>query len=167
MGKEVEIKHIIISDAVGIYTFQFADKPQTEFMDFMCRFKDVEDWLVKNDFHRIVKMIDKISQEGAYERLFRTSEGRMRDNVVAIPLITLPRKNHDTLRLYCLRLSDQILIIGNGGIKQQKYNGNPEIEQSIQDLANLEQEINKYIRSKRIALDGVKIIIDERVRIKL
>lgn len=166
MGKEVEIKHIIVTDAVGIYTFQFTDKPQTEFADFMCRFKDVEDRLVKDDFRRIITMIDKISKEGAYERLFRTNEGKIRDNVVAIPLDILPRKNHDTLRLYCVRLSDQILIIGNGGTKQHKYNGT-KIEQYTHDLANLEQAINKYIRKNRIVLDCTMIIIDKSIRINI
>lgn len=39
-------------------------------------------------------------------------EGRMNDHVSALSIDS--RK----LRLYCLRISDQILILGNGGVNQ-------------------------------------------------
>ena len=58
----------------------------------------------------ILLALEKIMEKGALERFFR-AEGKMSDNVVALSLDS--RK----LRLYCLRLSDKILILGNGGIK--------------------------------------------------
>lgn len=167
MKKVVEIKDVIITDAVGIYTFQFEDSLRTEFDDFMLRYRDIEDKLVRDDFNRIVAMIAKISKTGAYERLFRTNEGRMNDNVVAIPLDILPRRNHDTLRLYCVRLSDRILIIGNGGTKRGRYNDNPAIVKCTKDLANLERAINYYIRQNKISLEYNKIVIDEGVSVKI
>lgn len=167
MKKNIEIKEVIITDAVGIYTFQFEDSLQTEFDDFMLRYKDVEDKLVRDDFNRIVAMIAKISKNGAYERLFRTNEGRMNDNVVAIPLDILPRRNHDTLRLYCVRFSDRILIIGNGGTKRGRYNDNPQIVKYTEDLANIERVINYYIRQNKISLEYNKIVIEEGISIKI
>ena len=62
MKKVVEIKDVIITDAVGIYTFQFEDSLRTEFDDFMLRYRDIEDKLVRDDFNRIVAMIAKISK---------------------------------------------------------------------------------------------------------
>lgn len=44
----------------------------------------------------------------ALERYFRY-EGKMSDNVVALPTF------RTSLRLYCLRMSDSVLIVGNGG----------------------------------------------------
>lgn len=44
------------------------------------------------------------------ERYFRY-EGKYGDGVSAIPIET------SNLRLYCIRLSDRILIFGNGGVK--------------------------------------------------
>lgn len=167
--KHIEIKDIIITDTVGIYTFQFEDSSHTEFVDFMLRYKNAEDKLIKEDFNRIIKAIDKISKNegGTVERLFRTSERKMSDNVVAIPLDTLQRRNHDTLRLYCVRLSDRVLIIGNGGTKRGRYNDNPKIVKYTDDLANLEKAINFFIRKNKISLEFNKIVIDDSVNIKI
>lgn len=68
------------------------------------------------DLMRIVEFISKIADRGAFERYFRP-EGRYNDSVCALPVIK------SKLRLYCLRLSDKILILGNGGIKSTRtYN---------------------------------------------
>lgn len=65
------------------------------------------------DLLRIVQILDKIADEGALERFFR-NEGNMRDSVVALPVL---RSKH---RLYCLRLFDRILVLGNGGVKNSR-----------------------------------------------
>ena len=54
--------------------------------------------------------MEKIIAKGALERLFRI-EGKMNDKVAALAI------DSRQLRLYCLRISDQILILGNGGVK--------------------------------------------------
>ena len=46
------------------------------------------------------------------------------------------------LRLYCLRISDQILIVGNGGIKTTRtYQENDELSGYVMDL----QEFDKLL----------------------
>lgn len=167
MKKRVEIKELLITDAVGIYTFQFVDNKHTEFMDFMLKYKNVQDEYVKDDFHRIIAMIQKISENGAQERLFRVSEGQMIDNVVAIPLDIRQRRDHETLRLYCVRFSDNFLIIGNGGTKFGNYNDNPDILKYTKDLANLERAIKYYIRKRNIHISSNKIFIDESINIEI
>ena len=37
MKKSLEIRRLDIYDAVGVYTIQFLDKAETEFMDFMSK----------------------------------------------------------------------------------------------------------------------------------
>ena len=169
MKKSIKIEDVIITDSVGIYTFRFEKNPHSEFEDFMLRYKDAEDKFIKNDFDRIIKAIHKISEseEGAVERFFRTNERKMSDSVVAIPLDTLRRKNHDTLRLYCVRLSDRILIIGNGDTKRGSYNSNPNIVKYTDDLAHIEKAINYFVRKNKITLNYNKIIIDDTVDIKI
>lgn len=167
MRKKVEIRELLITDALGMYTFQFEDKDITEFMDFMLKYKDSKDIFIKDDFHRIMAMMKKISSEAAQERLFRVSEGRMVDNVVAMPLDIRRRRNHETLRLYCVRFSDNLLIIGNGGTKFDNYNDNPEILKYTKDLANLERAIRHYMRRHKIRFDYNKIIIDNSVNIEI
>ena len=62
---------------------------------------------------RIAKFVESIADLGALERFFRP-EGKMNDRVCALPVI------RSKLRLYCLRLSDSILILGNGGVKKTR-----------------------------------------------
>lgn len=65
---------------------------------------------------------------GAFERFFRP-EGKIEDHVAALSIDS--RK----LRLYCLRISDQILIVGNGGVKDSRtYQENEELSGYIIDL---------------------------------
>ena len=47
------------------------------------------------------------------ERYFRR-EGKMNDSIVALPVIK------SKLRLYCLRLTDKILVLGNGDVKNSR-----------------------------------------------
>lgn len=82
---------------------QFLDDEESEFEKFYQRFKD--DVELNTDLMRIVGILGKIADWGALERYFRP-EGKMKDNVVALPVIK------SRLRLYCLRLSDKILILG-------------------------------------------------------
>ena len=53
----------------------------------------------------------------------------MNDRVCAIPV------DSGKLRLYCLRISDQILIIGNGGLKNTRtYEESEELSGYVMDL---------------------------------
>ena len=54
MKKSLEIRRLDIYDAVGVYTIQFLDKAETEFMDFMSKYKDIADPILKEDFNRII-----------------------------------------------------------------------------------------------------------------
>jgi hypothetical protein len=62
------------------------------------------------DFRIILQWIKSMGDEkGTLERYFRP-ERRAR----AIPIVT------SSLRLYCIRLSDELVILGNGGIKESR-----------------------------------------------
>jgi hypothetical protein len=78
-------------------------------------------------------LIDKIADKGALERLFRP-EGKYSDGVCALPVI------QSKLRLYCLRLSDKILILGNGGAKTTRtYNEDDVLKGYVITLQNFEK----------------------------
>ena len=77
-----------------------------------------------------MQLLDKIAEEGALERFFRP-EGKMRDSVVALPVL------RSKLRLYCLRLSDRILVLGNGGVKNSRtYQEDDSLRGYYRDLRN-------------------------------
>lgn len=108
MDKEATLKLIEQNDNVGMYSICFMDDNISEFEKFMAKCR--KNSRIQPEYQTILLALEKIMEKGALERFFR-AEGKMSDNVVALSLDS--RK----LRLYCLRLSDKILILGNGGIK--------------------------------------------------
>lgn len=108
---EVELYLIKEGDNCTIYTLQFLRDVESEFEKFVAKFR--EDAEYSEDYSRIAAFIIRIAKNGALERYFRP-EGNMNDSVVALPVTS------SKLRLYCLRLSDKILILGNGGVKKSK-----------------------------------------------
>ncbi|WP_289109142.1 hypothetical protein [Alistipes finegoldii] len=169
MKRSITIKHITISDAVGVYSLQFSDKTTTEFLDFISKYKDISNPILKEDFNRIVAILKKIIANGALERLFRTREGKIKDGVVAVPLdIVGRRKGCGTLRLYCLRISDEVLILGNGGIKYgNSYNDNAELNSYVTNLAELDRVIRKFTRQGKIKITGKTVILQENLTIEI
>lgn len=108
---EVELYLIKEGESCTIYTLQFLKDVESEFEKFVAKFK--EDAEYSEDFSRIAAFVSRIAQTGALERYFRP-EGKMSDSVVALPVTS------SKLRLYCLRLSDRILVLGNGGVKKSR-----------------------------------------------
>ena len=114
-------------------------------------------------------ILKKIIANGALERLFRTREGKIKDGVVAVPLdIVGRRKGCGTLRLYCLRISDEVLILGNGGIKYgNSYNDNAELNSYVTNLAELDRVIRKFTRQGKIKITGKTVILQENLTIEI
>lgn len=117
--KRVEFVPLVLTDVSDVFTIRIEGEKDTEFRKFFILFKDSADPYLKEDFDRILIAIEKISQSGALESYFRL-EGKMNDRVCAIPLLIRPRNysRHGTLRLYCIRVSNDLLIIGGGGLKR-------------------------------------------------
>ena len=127
-----------------LYTIQFVTENDSEFERFYAKFKDDVEY--NQDLMRIVAFIDKIANHGALERLFRT-EGKINDGVCALPVVK------SKLRLYCLRLSDKILILGNGGVKNTRtYDEDDVLKGYVITLQKFEQLLKEGIN------DGTVII---------
>lgn len=79
----------------------------------------------------------------------------MRDRVAALPI------QSSKLRLYCLRLSDSVLIVGNGGQKDTKtYQENPELNGYVINLQKLDDilriaEQKGTIRIEETTIEGI------------
>ena len=57
------------------------------------------------------------------------------------------------LRLYCLRLSDCILILGNGGVKNTRtYNSNDELRGYVVTLQNFDKLIKQGVKDGTITI---------------
>jgi hypothetical protein len=109
------------------------------------------------DLMNIVRRLKSLGNTtGCTENFFKLDEGLEPDDLVCA-LYDIPDIN---LRLYCIRLSEQITILGDGG---------PKTTRTWQEDKNLEREVNemmnvsKIIRTKikngdlRISTDGLRL----------
>lgn len=135
---ELELLLVNEADNCTIYTIQYLSEDESEFERFYSKFK--EDAEYSPDLMRIVAFIDKIADRGALERFFRP-EGKYNDGVCALPVVS------SKLRLYCLRLSDKILVLGNGGVKKTKtYNEDDTLKGYVITLQRFEQLLNEGVK---------------------
>ena len=118
---------------------------ESEFEKFLNEFKDNATY--NKDFNVILLALSKIIDKGALERFFR-NEGRMNDNVKALAIDS--RK----LRLYCLRISDQILILGNGGVKATRtYQEDSKLSGYVMDLQSFDKVLLKAQKSGKVTIE--------------
>ena len=133
------------NDNVGLFSICFDGSKESEFEKFLNEFKD--NAIYNKDFNIILLALSKIIDKGALERFFR-NEGRMNDNVKALAIDS--RK----LRLYCLRISDQILILGNGGVKTTRtYQEDNKLSGYGMDLQTFDKVLLKAQQSGKVTIE--------------
>lgn len=133
------------SDLVTLYSILFEGEENNEFIKFVSKYSSSTKY--STDIQRIVFYLDKIKEKGALERYFRY-EGRPAQKIKAIPI------EINKLRLYAIRLSDNILIIGNGGHKKTRtYNEDPILNRYVEDLAQLSSILQQKLKRDVIKID--------------
>lgn len=146
---ELDLVLVNESDNCTMYSIQFLSEDETEFQRFYSKFKD--DAVYNPDLVRIVAFINKIAEKGAFERFFRP-EGKISDSVVALPVVS------SKLRLYCLRLSDKILILGNGGVKKSRtYNDDDTLSGYVLTLQRFEQLLKEGEKNGTVKITATRI----------
>lgn len=109
MKKKTTLEVVEQSERVSLYSISFEKDRTTEFERFLSKFE--EEASLNEDYQRIVYALSIILNNGALERYFRP-EGSIHDNLCALPI------ERSRIRLFCLRISDEILILGNGDEKR-------------------------------------------------
>ncbi len=146
---EVELLLVNSSDSCTMYTIQFLSDDKSEFEKFVSKFRN--DAVLNTDFQTIMRFIEQILTNGALERYFRP-EGKMRDSVVALPILK------SKLRLYCLRLNDKILVLGNGDVKNsQTYEEDATLQGYVMDLQKFENLLKQEMRSGNVEITEKEI----------
>lgn len=149
---KAELRLVTQAKNCTLYTIQFLGEDESEFEKFFDKFKD--DVEFNPDLMRIVGFLNKIAEIGALERFFRP-EGKMTDSVVALPVV------QSKLRLYCLRLSDRILILGNGGVKNTKsYQESMELSGFVMTLQKFDKLIREGVRKGTVIIHENRIELD-------
>ena len=141
------------TEKTGLFTIIFENETETELQKFLSKFKDNAER--HNDLQRILVALNNILEKGALERYFRY-EGKMNDHAVALPVF------QGKLRLYCLRMSDSVLIVGNGGEKNSRtYEESSELHGYVITLQNLDALIRQGLADGSIVIEATNIIMDE------
>lgn len=143
MKRKVEFAPVNLQGVADIYSVRVGAEADSEFRKFLILYKSATDHYIQDDFNRIVEAIKKVSEQGALERFFRP-EGKMVDRVWAIPeeILSRNKKKHGTLRLYCIRVSDKLLIIGGGGVKAtDTYEQDPLLNEAVSLLQAVDREL--------------------------
>jgi hypothetical protein len=150
---EVELLLVNSSDSCTMYTIQFLSDDKSEFEKFISKFRN--DAELNPDFQAIMRFMEQILSNGALERYFRR-EGKMNDSVVALPVLK------SKLRLYCLRLTDKILILGNGGVKNSRtYEEDATLQGYVIDLQKFESLLRQEVRSGNVEVTEKEIITNK------
>lgn len=145
MAKEARLKTIEQNDNVGLYSICFNGNELSEFERFLDTFRNNGKY--NREFNLILLALSKIIEKGALERLFRL-EGKMSDDVCALSIDT------HVLRLYCLRISDKILILGNGGAKKTKtYQEDKALNGYVVDLQLFDKALKEAQKKGKVTIE--------------
>jgi len=135
---------------INFYSIHLEDEELSELERFFEKFPEGCEYDEQVDI--ILAWIDKIADKGALERYFRP-EGHFGDGVGVIPIDV-----GNKIRLYCLRLSDKVLIFGNGGIKDADKWQN---SQTLAPYVELLIETSRFVASR--IKDGKIVLIDKEL----
>lgn len=150
MKQEYTIELLEEYENVNFYSIRLAGEELTEVEAFFEKFPVGSEYDEEIDV--IISWMDKIAECGALERYFRP-EGRYGDGVGVIP-IDIGNK----VRLYCLRLSDKILVFGNGGVKDA---ARWEESEKLAPYVKLLIDTSRFISSR--IKDGTILLIDKEI----
>lgn len=147
---KVNILSVKQTEKAGLFTICFENEDLSEFDKFIQKFKDNAE--CKRDLQVILAAIQRmLLTSGFLERYFRP-EGKMKDRVCALPI------ESGKLRLYCLRLSDCVLIVGNGGRKSTRtYEESEELSGYVISLQKLDDLIRVAVKKGDVTIEEKSI----------
>lgn len=104
----------------------------------------------RDDAAKFAQLLAKIGENGALERYLRPA-GKYGDNVWELPdhfIFSNP------FRLYCIRCSDGVLILGNGGLKTTRtYQEDEVLHSHVKLLQAVSKVLARHIRNGKIIID--------------
>ena len=150
MRQEYSIELLEEYDKVNFYSIRMHNAELTELEAFFEKFP--EGCGYDDELDVIISWIDQIAERGALERYFRP-EGKFADGVGVIPIDV-----GNKLRLYCLRLSDKIIVFGNGGVKNTR---SWQESETLAPYVKLLVDTSRFISSR--IKDGTLVLVDKEI----
>lgn len=149
MKKKTTVDLVEESEKVSFYSISFQMDRTTEFERFLSKFE--EEAALNENYQRILAALEIILDKGALKRYFRP-EGNAHDALCALPL------ESGNIRLYCLRISDEILILGNGDKKTTRtYQEDSRLLGYALDLQRFEKLLKKGIEEGIVTVEERKL----------
>ena len=153
MKQKYTIELVEEHDAVNFYSIHLDEEELSELERFFEKFPVGCEY--DDEIDIIIAWLDKIGENAALERYFRP-EGRYGDGVGVIPIDV-----GNKLRLYCLRISDKILVFGNGGIKDaDSWQNSGTLAPYVEMLIDTSRFIISRIRDGKIILVDKELVGD-------
>jgi hypothetical protein len=123
---------------VNYYVIRFKDEEDSEFDKFFDKFDGDESF--EESFNITIEWLEKIGEEGGFDDHMRNEGGSLK----AIPIVT------SKLRLYCFRINECIIILGNGGHKPKHikaYQDDPKLNKYVSDLRESGRHLSNRIKN--------------------
>ncbi len=143
MKREVEIVLVEQGDGGTLYSLRFDGEKETELAKFL------QSQLLREEkgFNEIVQRLSSMTDRlGFREQFFEMNEGLLTDSIAAL--------KQRRIRLYCLRWSSILVIVGTGGIKTaQTYQKDIALKNIVPELQELDKLILRRQRSGEIEID--------------
>jgi hypothetical protein len=152
---------------VRYYTFQIEGHDRNETDKFFSKLEFVE--AITDDLYRLNRIIITIGERtGAIIDLFRPE-----DEAVALPpkpsfrlkqILQIRELEHNNLRLYCIWISEKIVILANGGVKtSQKTEDSPDLMPHFRFIKSMGKQINRLIIENSFTFEGKEIVDLENI----
>lgn len=148
------------SERVSFYSVRWEDTELSEMDKFLIRMKSIS--AVKRPLQELLNLILNVIGDtyGASEEFFN----RFENNVTALPphgtvKISQVQLNYKgcPLRLYCLVLSEEVVVLFNGGIKDSRS-----VQESTDSITTKFYEANEFGKRILAALRAGEIFVEGR-----
>lgn len=164
MNNFVAIRPFKTFSKVAYYTFWVEGREKSETDAFFSKFENVDSLSIDLDI--LVAWLSEIGeQRGAKLRYFRNE-----NSAEALPpprrIMAELSMNKCDLRLYCLRLSEEVVILANGGLKTgQTVRDSPDVWSKFNFANKMAQQILKQLQTGEIRLSGKRILDIEEIEL--
>jgi hypothetical protein len=151
-------------EKVNYYTFWVESRSQSEADSFFTRFEDNQQFA--QDLTLLVAWISEIGQSrGAKARYFR-----FENDASALPpptrIMAELGDDYCNLRLYCVRLSDEVVILANGGLKTGRtVQESPDLLAKFRFANKMAHQLLELIRTGELQLRGREIVNAEQIEL--
>lgn len=151
-------------DKVSYYTFWVEDSNRSEADAFFNRFEGNQQ--LAHDLNLLVAWMSEIGQNrGAKPRYFRFENDA---NALPPPVRIMAELGDDycSLRLYCVRLSEEVVILANGGLKTGRTaQESPDLLAKFRFANKMAHQLVELIRTGELQLRGKEIVNVEQIEL--